>query len=224
MSVFITASDDGRYLLTNAGYTAVVILMILCILVACLVSSSRQKTKISTRRLIFSAMAIALAYVTSYIKIIHMPMGGSVTLFSMFFVTMVGNWYGMRTGMAAAFSYGLLQFVAGPYILSVPQVLCDYLLAFGALGLSGLFSESRYGMIKGYLMGVTGRFVFSVLSGFVFFADYAPEGMNPLVYSVAYNAAYLYAEAGITFVILLIPAVSDALKRIKILSAEQAGQ
>ena len=39
----------------------------------------------STKKLVYSAMGIALALVTSYLKLWKMPMGGSVTLLSMLF-------------------------------------------------------------------------------------------------------------------------------------------
>ena len=91
----------------------------------------------------------------------------------------------------------------------------DYIFAFGALGLSGLFTNSKYGMIKGYLVAIFGRFVFSFLSGVIFFGMYAPEGMNPAVYSAVYNGSYIAAEGVITIILLMIPAVSNALKKVK---------
>lgn len=215
MSLFVTAAEDGSLNLNSAGYTAVIILILLLVFIACFFSSPKERAKNGTRTLVFSAMAMALAYVTSYIKLIHMPMGGAVTLFSMLFITLVGYWYGLRTGLMVAFSYGLLQFVTGPYILSIPQVLCDYVLAFGALGLSGVFRNFKHGLVEGYILGVFGRFVFSFLSGFIFFADYAPPEMNPVVYSFLYNAAYLFAEAALTAAVLLVPAVERGLKRVR---------
>ena len=219
MSFFTTLTEDGSYALTGAGYGAVLVLIIILVIAACFITSSPEDTvKTGTRRLIFAAMAMALAFVTSFIKILQMPMGGSVTLFSMFFITLIGYWYGLRTGLTAAFAYGLMQFVADPYILSIPQVICDYLLAFGAMGISGIFHNSNHGMIKGYLAGVCGRLFFSCLSGIIFFADYAPEGMNPALYSFLYNGAYIFTEAGLTVIIVLVPAVSKALNNVKILA------
>jgi len=223
MSIFATLTEDGSYALTGVGYTAIIGLMILLLLLACYVSSTATRMRTGTKRLVFAAMAMALAYVTSFIKIFHMPMGGSVTLFSMFFITLIGYWYGLRTGLSAALAYGLLQLIVDPYILSIPQVFCDYIFAFGALGLSGIFHNAKHGLIKGYIIGVIGRFVFSFLSGFIFFADYAPEGMNPAVYSFTYNGAYIFAEAGFTIVILLVPAVSKALNSVKALALQQEG-
>ena len=43
-------------------------------------------------------MGIALAMVTSYIKVWEMPMGGSVTLLSMLFICLIGYWFGPRYG------------------------------------------------------------------------------------------------------------------------------
>jgi thiamine transporter len=107
-----------------------------------------------------------------------------------------------------------------PYILSLPQVLVDYVFAFGALGVSGFFSKRKNGLIIGYVAAVIGRFIFAVLSGVIFFGTYAPEGMSPLAYSVAYNGSYLAAEAALTIVVLLIPAVRNGIARICLMARE----
>ena len=170
----------------------------------------------ATKKLVFSAMGIALALVTSYLKLWNMPMGGSVTLLSMLFISLIGYWFGAKYGIVTGAAFGLLQFIINPYMLSVPQVLLDYPLAFGALGLSGFFKNHRYGLRIGYIVGVFGRFIFSTLSGVIFFASYAPEGMNPWVYSIVYQGSYLGAEALLTLAIISLPPVMKALKMVKI--------
>ena len=60
-----------------------------------------------------------------------------------------------------------------------------------------------------------GRFFFATLSGVIFFGMWAPEGMHPLLYSVLYNGSYLGMELVITLVIISIPAVRQALARVK---------
>lgn len=167
-------------------------------------------------------MAIALAFVTSFIKFLHLPMGGSITLFSMFFICLIGYWYGLRVGLMAAVAYGILQMVVDPYIISVPQMFCDYIFAFGALGLSGVFSNAKHGLVKGYLLGVVGRYVFSFLSGLIFFGQFAPEGMHPAVYSASYNGIYIFTEAILTIIIISIPAVSKALTNVKNLATQES--
>lgn len=61
----------------------------------------------------------------------------------MLFLVLIGYWYGLRAGLMTAIAYGFLQLVSDPYIISIPQMLVDYIFAFGALGLSGLFSKSK---------------------------------------------------------------------------------
>jgi len=222
MSLFLSLTEDGSYALTGTGYTVIILIMLLLLSAACYFTSSAHPVKNGTKKLVFAAMAMALAYVTSMIKLLHMPMGGSISLFSMLFITLIGYWYGLKTGLTAAIAYGLLQMVIDPYIVSVPQLLCDYVLAFGALGLSGLFHNAKGGLIKGYIVGVIGRFVFAFLSGFIFFGDYAPEGMNPAIYSFLYNGAYIFAEAALTIVVLAIPAVAKGLIKVKDMAVQNA--
>lgn len=61
-----------------------------------------------TKRLAYCAMAIALATVASFIKVFEFPTGGSITLFSMLFIALVGYWYGPATGIITGIAYGLL--------------------------------------------------------------------------------------------------------------------
>ena len=208
--MFFVTEDGG---LTTAGcvLTAVVVFVLLIIISAL----ANKDKKVSAKQLAFAAVALALATVCSNIKLFRLPMGGAITLFSMLFVTLIGYWYGSAVGLMAAVAYGLLQMIFGAYVISLPQLLLDYPLAFGALGLSGFFSDKKNGLIIGYLVAITGRFLFSVLSGVVFFGMYAPEGMSPLAYSAAYNGSIIYGEGILTIIILMIPAVKSALATVK---------
>ena len=220
MSVFATEIIDeewGNYFeLTGAGYGVLVAVMVAILLIGCMISNTDGKKKISTKALVFSAMSIALAMVTSMIKLIDMPMGGSVTLCSMLFACLIGYIFGLRTGLMAAIAYGFLQLVVDPYIISIPQMFTDYIFGFGALGLSGIFSEKKNGMLRGYLLGVLGRYFFTFLSGMIFFGSNAASyNMSVPVYSLVYNGAYLIPEALITVVIILMPPVNKALLKVK---------
>ena len=209
--MFFVTEDGG---LTTGGYvlTAIVIFALLII-----ISQIAQKKKqvFNAKLVAFCAVALALATVTSMIKVFEMPMGGSITLFSMLFITLIGYWFGPAVGLITGIAYGLLQLILGPYIISLPQLLVDYPFAFGALGLSGFFSQKKNGLLIGYIVGIFGRFVFAVLSGVIFFGMYAPENMSPFTYSIAYNGSYIFAEGLVTVIILMIPAVSNAMKQVK---------
>lgn len=183
------------------------------------IKKAEGSTSVGIKKLVYSALGIALALVTSYIKLWDMPIGGSVTLLSMLFICLIGYWFGLRYGIVVGMAYGLLQFVIEPTILSVPQVVLDYPLAFGALGLSGVFCNRKYGLQLGYILGVFGRFVCSTLSGVIFFADYAPEGMHPLIYSISYQGSYLGLEMILTLIVISIPPVTKALTFVKQQSA-----
>ena len=61
----------------------------------------------------------------------------------MLFICLIGYWYGVRAGIMTGLAYGILQFIQEPYVLSLFQVCCDYVLAFAGLGLAGLFSKSK---------------------------------------------------------------------------------
>lgn len=219
---FIPMVDEWgttTYLPTTLGYFALCFIMAALLCVAALLTAKDREKKFDTKQLVFSSLAMALAVVTSMIKLYEFPFGGSVTMLSMFFICFIGYLYGLRTGLMTGFAYGILQLILGPYILFPLQVIVDYLFAFGALGLSGLFWKSKHGLVKGYIAGILGRYFFAVLSGWLFFGEYAWEGWAPLPYSMVYNGAYIFTEAAITIVLLVaVKPLKDAVIRVKRLS------
>lgn len=175
-----------------------------------------SKNKFTTKYLIFSAAAIAMATVLSEIKFLQLPFGGSITLFSMFFITLIGYMYGVRLGVITGMAFGMLQLVLGAYFVTLPQVIVDYPLAFGALGLSGLLSDKKWGLQIGYIIGCVGRLFFAWLSGVVFFAEYAEgSGLIAPVYSLVYNGCYIGVECIVTLIVISLPPVTKAINTVK---------
>ena len=179
----------------------------------------------STKKLVFCAMAIALGFAASYVKILPMPWGGSITLCSMLFVTLIGYWYGPSIGLCAGFAYGMLQFVqdGGRYILSPLQACLDYIIAFAALGCSGFFANKKNGLVKGYVIAILARGLFHTIGGYLYWMDYMPESFPSslaVIYPIAYNYSYILAEGVITIIILCIPPVQSAMARVKKMAVE----
>ena len=211
------AWDDGSVRLTTIGIILVIVFILALVILPALKrrDNTAQKATLSTKQLVYCGVAMALAMICSMIKFANLPMGGSCTLCSMLFITLIGYWYGPKVGLTTGLAYGLLQFIIEPIFYTLPQMLIDYPLAFGALGLSGFFSGKKHGLSLGYLTGVLGRYIFAVISGVVFFGAYAPEGTPAIIYSLGYNATYIVPEAIVTLLIISIPAVSKALGQVR---------
>ena len=72
---------------------------------------------------------------------------------------MIGYFFGPVQGILCGIAYGMLQLAIGPYVVHPAQLLLDYPIAFGMLGLSGFFHKRSDGLIPGYIVGVFGRLV-----------------------------------------------------------------
>ena len=134
------------------------------------------------------------------------------------------NWYGVGTGILVGLVYGILQFLQGPYVLSFFQVGCDYIFAFAALGLAGLFAKKEHGLIKGYIVAVFARGLFHVIGGYLYWMSYMPDSFPKsltAVYPIVYNYSYLLIEGIITVIIISIPAVAKALGTVKKMAIEK---
>jgi thiamine transporter len=144
-----------------------------------------------TKRLTEIAAAVSLAGVLHLITLYHLPQGGRITAASMVPILFVAIRRGGKIGTLAGAIFGLVVLVEGPYVYQQVQLLLDYPLAFGAIGLAGFFRKMP---LVGVVIGIGGRFVCHFISGILFFATYAPAGMSPTVYSIIYNASYLIPE------------------------------
>ena len=206
--------NEVTYVPTTLG-NVLLAAIIIALLAAAMLFIHKNTKKLSARQLVFCAAAIALGTVLSNIKLFRFPTGGSITLLSMLIVTLPGYWFGLGAGLMTGVAYGVLQLLIDPYVLFPAQLIVDYLLAFGALGLSGLFYRKKHGLAKGYVTGILGRYLFAVISGWIFFGTYAWEGWNPFFYSLVYNGIYIFSEAAVTIIIIMLPPVRDAMTRVK---------
>lgn len=193
------------------GQVVVVVLIIAAL--AFIFFLSKKEEKMNVKALTYSAIAIALSFVLNQITLFKMPQGGSITPFSMLFIVIIGYLFGARQGILAGIAFGLLDLLMSPYVVHPMQLLLDYPLAFGALGISGLFRNQN--IIFGYLTGVFGRLVCHVISGVIFFASYTPEGTSVFMYSLIYNGSFLGVEAILTVILLFLPPIKNGLARVK---------
>lgn len=156
-----------------------------------------------TRELTEIAVTVALAVVCSFVCIMKMPQGGSVSL-TMIPILLLAYRRGAWQSMTAGAVYGLISLAIDGTVYHPMSIPLDYLLAFGLIGVSGLFSKDVKGIVFGTTAGIACRFLSSVLSGALLFASYAPEGQNPWIYSIVYQASYLVPEYIISITALLV--------------------
>lgn len=195
-------------------YTAVIVVVLLVMGVML-----TKKSQWTTRRLAYAAMCVAIAFVLSCIKLFRMPQGGSVTPAAMLPLIMFCLACGPVQGLAVGCAFGLLQLIEDPYVIHPIQLILDYPAAYGAMCvacLANLLPEKakRFRLPLGVALGYLARLVMAVLSGVIFFAEYAGD-QNVILYSLGYNAAYLAPEMFIAVLISIIPGMSHLVDTIR---------
>lgn len=197
---------------STAGQISTVIVIVLLFL-GILISERGKKA--DTKAMVTSAVLVALAIALNQIILFRMPQGGSITAFSMLPIVVCAYFYGVRRGMMAGMCVGLIDLIFNPYVIHPVQMFLDYPLAFGALAFAGLMRTRKFGLISGYVVGLFARYLCAVLSGIIFFGQYAPEGFNAVTWSIYYNITYLGVEGVLTVIVLCIPAVRKAIDHLK---------
>lgn len=183
-----------------------------------------------TKRLVLGGVMIALATVLSLVKVFQLPYGGAITLCSMLPIMFYAYRYGAKWGCFAGFIYGVIQMLLGGNIAApttailIGIVIFDYLLAFTVLGFAGIFKSKIKNDAGAFTLGIvvaaTLRYICHIISGAVFFGQYAewffvdmngPFGefaMSNLsgaglgtFYSVIYNGTFMVPEIIISGVV-----------------------
>lgn len=202
------------------------------------------------KKLVVSAMLIAIATVLSVIQPFQLPFGGGITLASMMPIVIIAYIYGTRWGLFSAFVYSIVQMLTGvktisaffmpgdsqmTFFAALGVCLFDYILAYTALGIGGIFKgklkSSGTEICLGAFVALLARYVMHIISGAIFFGAWAEwfftqEGfysvgekiMNTFsggalafVYSVFYNGLYMIPEIIIT--VIVTPIVYKALEK-----------
>ena len=160
-----------------------------------------QNENSTARSISYGAICVALSYALSYIKFFSLPQGGSVTFASLLPLILYSYMFGTRKGLVAGVVYGMLQFVQSPQFFEPMQVLLDYPIAFGAIGVAGISKKFKF--LKGNMMAefaagalIAGilRYLSHALSGFYVFYHYlAPDSTvgAMLAYAFGYNSFVL---------------------------------
>ena len=145
------------------------------------------------------SLCVALSFVMSRINLFTMPQGGSVD-FELVPLILFTYRRGWKWGINAGILTGLMRIILGSYFYTPVQVILDYPLAYSFVGLVDL-----HPFWLGLVAAWAGMTASSIVSGAIFFAEYAPAGQNPWVYSFFYNAPVLgakYLVSGIAAFIL----------------------
>lgn len=190
--------------------------------------NERSFPKLTAKQLAFCAMSVALAFILGKFSgdwIAYLwPAGGEVTLFSMLVAVLPAFWFGPVVGLMASLAYGLLRLVFASHIYFFWQGILDYLLAFGILGVAGFFRKRKHGLVIGYSVAVLARFLFTTLSSLLFWTEFLPgdtiANLTAVWASVVYNLSYIGPEYIVTVIVLSIPSVKSAIRRVGNLAKE----
>ena len=143
------------------------------------------------------ALMLALSQILSYLKLLEMPQGGSLTL-SMVPIMIYCYRWGLGPGLMTAFALGLLQLVLdGAYTWGWQSIFLDYLIAYGLLGTAGAFRRMPGGLYLGAAAGGILRLLSHLVSGYFFVKDttsfdiYGVQTTSPWLYSLIYNGSYM---------------------------------
>ena len=193
---------------TATSWISIAALVILGVI---LIAISMTQRKWTAKMIASGALAIALSFVLSCIRLYRMPTGGSVTPGSMLPLMLFAVSFGVGPGLLAGLAYGVLQYLQGGWFANVWQFSLDYLLAFAALGLAGLAKHlpEKWGLYCAMVIAALCRALSATLAGIMFW-DTAPWA------SLVYNGTYLIPDT----LICIILAVLIAKPVMKVLKAK----
>ena len=181
---------------TETPGTVWVAVGVMVVLAVILFVIGKSQKKWNAKTIAFAALAIALSFVLSCFRLYRMPQGGSVTPGSMLPLMLFSAAFGVGPGLLAGVAYGVLQYFQGGWFLNVWQFMLDYILAFAALGLCGLYKylPKAWGLYATMAFAALCRTLSATLAGYMFWeTDLWP--------SLVYNGTYLIPDTIICMVL-----------------------
>ncbi len=172
---------------------------------------SENKRISSTQKLAECAIMLALAVVLNEFTPIKLPFGGAVTFFSQLPIVIVSYRHGLKWGLLTGFAMGVIEMLFGlenfSYVTGIAAYLilifADYVIAFSALGLGGVFRRTiknqALSLAAGGALVSVIRFVCHFISGVTIWGGYA-EDTPVAIYSLTYNGSYMLPELIITVI------------------------
>ena len=157
-----------------------------------------QTQRISIVSMIEGALCIALALVLTKINLFAMPQGGSVDI-ELVPLLLFAYRRGPKLGILVGALTGVMKVLTGAYVLNPVQLVLDYILAYAFVGIAAFYPKFLW-----LILAALGQLASHVVSGAIFFAQYAPSGWNPWLYSIIYNAPVVVAKYAISSVIAII--------------------
>jgi len=160
---------------------------------------------LKTKQLVEISMLVALALALDFVAGLYSRFlwlqGGSVSL-SLVPLAILAYRQGWKIGVFGATLMGALQLLMDPFIYHPIQVFLDYPIPFGLLGLAGLWAgkvnkgnkekQITFAIILSTFVASVFRWISHSISGYVFFQQWFPEGVSPVVYTMAYNFGYVF--------------------------------
>ncbi len=215
------AAEDNW--LTNGDVNSVglyicAVVALVALVVAAFVTGRRDKKSFDSKSIAYAAICIAMSFALSYLRIVKMPQGGSITVASLLPLMIYSYMFGTRKGVFAGAIYGLLQALQDLYILHPAQFILDYPAAFACIGLAGVFARVKsleklpqIQFALGALIAGLARLLMHFLSGIFAFGAFAPEGQPVWLYSIIYQAGYVLPDIGIAIAVGIFAFSSKAL-------------
>lgn len=199
--------------------------LVTCVIVAVIgvlayFGGDKDEGGFDTRALTYGAICVASAFALSYVKFFSLPQGGSVTFASMLPIILYSYMFGTRKGLVVGVVYGMLQFIQSPQFYQPVQVLLDYPIAFGALGVAGIARKIPF--VKGHILAeftvgalIAGllRYFTHVVSGYYVFSSWAMEGYSAAGWAFVYNA-FVFADIAIVLAVGLVALSTKTVRRL----------
>lgn len=196
------ATDVVKWVSLGAIALLIVALVLICIF----------NKKYTTAEIAYAGVCLAASFALSFIKVSPVQYGGSITLASFVPLLIYAYKFGPVKGTIAGIIFGLFNFISDPFILTPLTFVLDYVLAFASIGLMGfapmLGKLPQVAKVSlGTVLVYVARFIFHLVSGFIYFAEDSIwadiPATNMFVYSFVYQCVYLPADCIIAVAVLI---------------------
>ena len=180
----------------------------------------KMKISLWNNKWLWTAILLCVAILFSCLQPLQFVEGGEFTFFSMLALVLIGYFFGWKKMLISCAAFILIRiWIDWPFPNLKPSAeIADYIFGYGLLSVGGIVAHKTNNLRTGYFVAALLRYIESVINCLVFHYIATDSVWANIKEAFGYSALYVVSEFVVTMLVLMIPAVMEAIEYWKYMS------
>lgn len=174
----------------------------------------KMKVSLWNNKWLWTLILLCVAVLFSCLQPLQFVEGGEFTFFSMLALVLIGYFFGWKEMLISCVAFiGIRLWIDWPFPnLKLEAEVADYVFGYGILSVGGIVAHKTNNLRTGYVVAALLRYIESVINCLIFHYIATDSVWANIKEAFGYSALYVISEFLVTMIVLMIPAVMEAIE------------